>query len=63
LEGLPEKPGRTARMSEVPDTSFSQERARANAALIRRMADGDRDALAELYDRLSGPFTQPRDTS
>jgi len=50
-------------MSEVPDTSFSQERARANAALIRRMADGDRDALAELYDRLSGPFTQPRDTS
>jgi RNA polymerase sigma-70 factor (ECF subfamily) len=56
LEGLPEKPGRTARMSEVPDTSFSQERARANAALIRRMADGDRDALAELYDRLSGPL-------
>ena len=31
-------------------------RASANAELIRRMAGGDRDALAELYDRLSRPL-------
>src|SRR5580704_14456589 len=36
---------------ESPDA-----RARANAELIRRMAGGDRDALAELYDRLSRPL-------
>jgi RNA polymerase sigma-70 factor, ECF subfamily len=33
-----------------------EDRARANAQLIRRMAGGDRDALAELYDRLSRPL-------
>ncbi|HXQ80182.1 MAG TPA: sigma-70 family RNA polymerase sigma factor [Opitutaceae bacterium] len=32
------------------------ERARANAELLRRMAGGDRDALAELYDHLSRPL-------
>jgi RNA polymerase sigma-70 factor (ECF subfamily) len=37
--------------AESPDA-----RARANAELIRRMAGGDRDALAELYDRLSRPL-------
>jgi len=31
-------------------------RARENAELLRRMAGGDRDALAELYDRLSRPL-------
>jgi RNA polymerase sigma-70 factor (ECF subfamily) len=36
---------------ESPD-----DRARVNAQLIRRMAEGDRDALAELYDRLSRPL-------
>lgn len=34
----------------------NEERARKNAELIRRMAGGDRDALAELYDRLSRPL-------
>ncbi|HEY1764656.1 MAG TPA: sigma-70 family RNA polymerase sigma factor [Opitutaceae bacterium] len=33
-----------------------EDRARVNAELIRRMAGGDRDALAELYDRLSRPL-------
>src|SRR5580698_5481671 len=33
-----------------------EDRARANAELIRRMAGGDRDALADLYDRLSRPL-------
>jgi RNA polymerase sigma-70 factor (ECF subfamily) len=37
--------------NEAPDA-----RAGANAALLRRMAGGDRDALAELYDRLSRPL-------
>jgi RNA polymerase sigma-70 factor (ECF subfamily) len=37
--------------SETPEA-----RASANAALIRRMAGGDRDALAELYDKLSRPL-------
>src|SRR5271157_2197775 len=31
-------------------------RARENAELLRRMAGGDRDALAELYDHLSRPL-------
>jgi RNA polymerase sigma-70 factor (ECF subfamily) len=33
-----------------------EDRARVDAALIRRMAGGDRDALAELYDNLSRPL-------
>ncbi len=40
--------------SEEPESPDA--RARANAELIRRMAGGDRDALAELYDRLSRPL-------
>lgn len=39
---------------EDPDSNES--RASANAALVRRMAGGDRDALAELYDKLSRPL-------
>ena len=38
------------------DIESREARARANAELIRRMAGGDRDALAELYDRLSRPL-------
>ncbi|HZZ19984.1 MAG TPA: sigma-70 family RNA polymerase sigma factor [Opitutaceae bacterium] len=40
--------------SEEPDSA--EDRAKANASLIKRMAGGDRDALAELYDRLSRPL-------
>src|SRR5580700_6686362 len=40
--------------SEEPESPDA--RAHANAELIRRMAGGDRDALAELYDRLSRPL-------
>ncbi len=45
----------TVWMSSEGETS-PEDRARANAALIRRMAGGDRDALAELYDSLSRPL-------
>src|SRR5580700_10685736 len=40
--------------SEEPESPDA--RAHANAELIRRMAGGDRDALAELYDHLSRPL-------
>jgi RNA polymerase sigma-70 factor, ECF subfamily len=45
-----------ARMTGADDIDSAEKRARANAALIRRMAGGDRDALAELYDNLSRPL-------
>lgn len=47
---------RRYQMTPASDTVSPEERARANAALIRRMAGGDRDALAELYDKLSRPL-------
>jgi RNA polymerase sigma-70 factor (ECF subfamily) len=40
----------------VEESESPEDRAKANAALIRRMAGGDRDALAELYDKLSRPL-------
>jgi RNA polymerase sigma-70 factor (ECF subfamily) len=43
-------------MTPAEETDPREMRARANAALIRRMAGGDRDALAELYDSLSRPL-------
>jgi len=43
-------------MSQAGDTDSPEDRAGINAALIKRMARGDRDALAELYDRLSRPL-------
>jgi RNA polymerase sigma-70 factor (ECF subfamily) len=43
-------------MTSVGETGSPDERASANTALIRRMAGGDRDALAELYDSLSRPL-------
>ena len=45
-----------AGMTPTEQAASREERARANAALIRRMAGGDRDALAELYDSLSRPL-------
>ncbi len=45
-----------ARMTPTDEADSPEKRARANAALIRRMAGGDRDALAELYDNLSRPL-------
>jgi RNA polymerase sigma-70 factor (ECF subfamily) len=47
---------RRYRMTPADETESPEERARANAVLIRRMAGGDRDALAELYDKLSRPL-------
>jgi RNA polymerase sigma-70 factor (ECF subfamily) len=43
-------------MSEASDAEAPDERARVNAELLRRMGNGDRDALAELYDLLSRPL-------
>lgn len=45
-----------AQMSSAEEINPQQSRSLANAALIRRMAGGDRDALAELYDSLSKPL-------
>jgi RNA polymerase sigma-70 factor (ECF subfamily) len=43
-------------MTPADESETPEARASANAALIRRMAGGDRDALAELYDKLSRPL-------
>lgn len=51
-----EAPGRAARMMPAENSSFHDERARSNADLLRRMASGDKDALAELYDSISKPL-------
>ena len=47
--------GGPAWMTTTGETN-PEDRARENAALIRRMAGGDRDALAKLYDNLSRPL-------
>jgi RNA polymerase sigma-70 factor (ECF subfamily) len=43
-------------MTPEIESLFQDERAEADARLLRRMAGGDRDALAELYDRFSRPL-------
>jgi RNA polymerase sigma-70 factor (ECF subfamily) len=43
-------------MTASGDIDLPDERAKANTMLIRRMAGGDKDALAELYDNLSRPL-------
>jgi len=43
-------------MSDRSETAEAQERAGVDAGLLRRMAGGDRDALAEIYDRFSRPL-------
>lgn len=48
--------GCTSRMTSLDESGSPDERAGVNSALIRRMAGGDRDALAELYDNLSRPL-------
>jgi RNA polymerase sigma-70 factor (ECF subfamily) len=49
-------PGHFSRMTGSEEIDSAEKRASANAALIRRMAGGDRDALAELYDNLAKPL-------
>jgi RNA polymerase sigma-70 factor (ECF subfamily) len=56
LGSPPVRTGPLARMTPSEDIDPTEARANANAALIRRMAGGDRDALAELYDNLSRPL-------
>jgi RNA polymerase sigma-70 factor, ECF subfamily len=43
-------------MTSLGDSGSSEERDSANTALFRRMAGGDKDALAELYGSLSRPL-------
>jgi RNA polymerase sigma-70 factor (ECF subfamily) len=43
-------------MSPGETSPEAQERSRADAELLRRMAGGDRDALGEIYDRFSRPL-------
>ena len=56
LETSSRNVGRSFRMSTSGDMDPNEQRNSLSAALIRRMARGDRDALAELYDSLSRPL-------
>jgi RNA polymerase sigma-70 factor, ECF subfamily len=56
FDPAPDRANPPARMTPSDDPQSPEARASANAALIRRMAGGDRDALAELYDSLSRPL-------
>jgi RNA polymerase sigma-70 factor (ECF subfamily) len=49
------RPGRDRMTGAIP-TPPAEDRARVDAQLVRRMAAGDRTALAELYDRFSRPL-------
>ena len=44
------------RMSNAAPTPPSDERQMEDASLLRRVAQGDKTAFAELYDRFSGPL-------
>jgi RNA polymerase sigma-70 factor (ECF subfamily) len=48
--------GRSFKVNSEGEIDPLERRNSDNAALIRRMAGGDRDALAELYDSLSRPL-------
>jgi RNA polymerase sigma-70 factor (ECF subfamily) len=50
------RPAPGARMSDPAPTPPADDRAEADARLVRRMARGDKAALAELYDRFSRPL-------
>jgi RNA polymerase sigma-70 factor (ECF subfamily) len=56
LERSSRKAGHSFRMSATGEVDPHEQRNNFNSALIRRMAGGDRDALAELYDSLSRPL-------
>jgi RNA polymerase sigma-70 factor, ECF subfamily len=49
-------PTHSHRMRPDDATVAPEERSRADAQLLRRMAGGDKDALAEIYDRFSRPL-------
>ncbi len=56
-EGGPDRPRRVSMTSSAAmPPNPPGERERIDAQLVQRMADGDRGALAELYDRFAGPL-------
>ncbi len=54
--GLPSPRAPRSRMISPGPTEPSEQRNRDDARLLRRMAQGDKAALAELYDRFSRPL-------
>ncbi len=50
------RPPDRVRMSDPVATPPPDERQQADARLVRRIAEGDKNALAELYDRFSRPL-------
>jgi RNA polymerase sigma-70 factor (ECF subfamily) len=52
----PAGPAWVGRMSSVSESEMPEERAAVDARLFGRMVQGDRDALAALYDRFSRPL-------
>ena len=52
----PPRPRRFARMIEPDAPLLPDDRQRADAQLVQRMAAGDKQAFAELYDRFSRPL-------
>lgn len=56
LENSSQVAGRSIRMTAAGNIDPAEQRSNMTAALVRRMAGGDRDALAELYDSLSRPL-------
>jgi RNA polymerase sigma-70 factor (ECF subfamily) len=54
--GRPDTRAQRDSMSPAGSDESHEERSSRNSELIRRMSGGDRNALAELYDRLSRPL-------
>ena len=52
----PPRAARAMSLSAVPDPDPSGDREAVDADLLQRIAQGDRDAFARLYDRFSGPL-------
>lgn len=56
IAARPPSSERTMTVPENPDPEPPEERQRVDALLMRRIAQGDKEAFASLYDRFSGPL-------